>query len=343
MKNVILFFIKVAVAGCIALVILSVINLGYNYTGVHIDNKLGATDYTWESGQVRTNMSEGFAWLKLDEYGFNNTPENAEKAMNEGVDILLMGSSHMEAMQIAKDENLGALLNERLEGSNTYNIGMSGHDVYRVMDNVDVAVKVYQPEEFLLMEIDEIDLDIEEMMDVIKGTAKKIPSYDSGIIYQMQRIPAIKWIYKSIDEWMNQSESVFGNILSVFALENVALEESAYRAVLEQFLEVCSQACEQTGCTPIIFYHQQAEILPDGEVNFSVDEDCLELFADICTQKGIVFIDMTSAFLESYETSKRLPHGFNNTYVGSGHLNSHGHKIMADELVKVILEKRGGN
>ena len=287
-------------------------------------------------------MTEGFAWLKLDEYGFNNTSENAEKAMNEGIDILLMGSSHMEAMQVSQNENLGTILNERLEMFNTYNIGMSGHDVYRVMDNVDIAVNYYNPKKYLLIEIGEIKLDIEEMMSVIDGTAKKIPSYDSGIVYQLQKIPSIKWIYKSLDEWMSQSKTVLEKKSDTFAVENTVLQETSYEAVLEQFLELCKQACEQTGCTPMIFYHQQAEILSDGEIAFPTDKEYLELFANICDKKGIRFVDMTPAFVSSYEESKCLPHGFVNTYVGSGHVNAHGHRVFADELIKVILEKEKG-
>ena len=190
-NNLIMFFLKIIVAGSVAVGMLSLLNLALGYTGVHIDNKIGATDYVWESNQLRSNTSEGFAWLQVDEFGFNNTKENTEKAMSNGVDILLMGSSHMEAMQASKDEIVGALLNAKLAKMNTYNIGMSGHDVYRVFDNVWDAVKVYQPEKYLVMEIDEIKLDITEKQDVINGTAKKIQSYDSGIIFHMQKIPAV--------------------------------------------------------------------------------------------------------------------------------------------------------
>ena len=83
MKKSILFFIKITFSGCMAVIILSMISIFYNYTGVHIENKTGATDYIWEPEQLRTNMTEGFAWLRMDEFGFNNTPENAKKAVDK--------------------------------------------------------------------------------------------------------------------------------------------------------------------------------------------------------------------------------------------------------------------
>lgn len=338
-----MFFLKIIVAGSVAVGMLSLLNLALGYTGVHIDNKTGTTDYVWESNQIRTNTSEGFAWLQVDEFGFNNTKENTEKAMSNGVDILLMGSSHMEAMQIAKDENVGALLNAKLPEMNTYNIGMSGHDVYRVFDNVWDAVKVYQPEKYLVMEIDEIKLDITEMQDVINGTAKKIPSYDSGIVYQMQKIPAVKWIYKSIDDWMNQSKVSVENIIDIFAQENNDSDATVYKEALSDFLNLCEEACKQTGCTPIVFYHQQADIQSDGAVKFKTDEQYLNLFEEVCKQKGIVFVDMSPVFAREYEDNLVLPHGFINSYVGSGHVNADGHRMIADKITEIILELEEAN
>ena len=338
MKNTILFFIKVVTAGLIAVAILSIVNLMYHYTGVHIENDTGATDYVWESKQIRTNMKEGFAWLQLDKNGFNNTAENAEKALVEGVDILLMGSSHMEAMQVAADKNVGTLLNRKLPEMNTYNIGMSGHDIYRIFDNVENAVSVYQPTKYLIMEIDEIKLDIDEMQDVVNGTANKIPSYDSGIVYQMQKIPAVKWIYKSLDDWLEQSKSSVGNVFYVFAEENEVISIEEYEQVLGQFLNLCVEACKQKGCTPIIFYHQQAVVQSDGSMGFDTEKLYLDMFANVCKQKGIMFVDMCPVFMDEYENNQILPHGFINSYVGSGHINAEGHRMIANKITDMILE-----
>lgn len=327
-------------SGCIAVAILSLFCYTLEQTGVHIDNRNGATDYTWESNQIRTNTSEGFSWTSVDKYGFNNTDENTEQAMTEGVDILLMGSSHMDAMQVSEGENVGAILNEKLPELNTYNIGMSGHDIYRIFDNAYAAVETYQPQEYLLMEIDEIKLDINKMQAVIDGTAKKIPSYDSGIIYKLQKIPAIKWIYKSLDDWMNQSKSAFENVYKSLVKENKESSVERYKTTLMEFLELCVEACKQTGCKPIIFYHQQADILQNGSVKFDTDEKYLDIFTNACEQKEIIFIDMNPVFAKEYEKEQVLPHGFINSYVGNGHLNEHGHRMIVKKLLESdVLDK----
>lgn len=340
MKIIVVFGTKFVIAGCLALIILSMINIPYFYTGIHIDNETGATDYIWKSYQFKSNMTEGYAWIKLDQYGFNNTHENAEKAMHNGVDILLMGSSHMEAVEVAENENVGYLLNEKLDGKNTYNIGTSGHDIYRNMDNMFAAVKTYEPKDYVIVETYDVELDEAKMSEVLCGTAEKIPSYDSGIVYHLQKIPAIKWIYKSLYEWISQSKGMFGIDTDVLTseLEEEEISEK-YVKTLKNFLNIFAKASQENGNIPLIFYHQQIDILSDGTISFSTDEAYLNVFAETCEELGILFIDMTQEFLLAYEQDKKLPHGFINTYVGSGHMNAYGHRIIAEKLLDLIYKE----
>ena len=83
-------------AGAISLVLLSIFSIIYGLSGIHISNSSGATDYKWEPYQFKSTMIEGFACMKLDEYGFNNP----NCSFITPVDVLIMGSSHMEAVNI---------------------------------------------------------------------------------------------------------------------------------------------------------------------------------------------------------------------------------------------------
>ena len=99
MKKIICIFLKLLISGVISILILSVFCFFYSYSGIHIVNDTFATDYKWQSNQFKSNMTEGFAWIKLDKYGFNNVNSHIDD-----IDILLMGSSHMEAVQIKQEE-----------------------------------------------------------------------------------------------------------------------------------------------------------------------------------------------------------------------------------------------
>ena len=74
-------------------------------------------------------------------------------------------------------------------------------------------------------------------------------------------------------------------------------------------------------------------------INCNTDEDYLKIFTEVCKTQGIIFVDMTHALIEGFENKHILPHGFSNTYVGSGHINAYGHKMVADELLKVLYKE----
>ena len=338
-----IYGIKILVAGFMALLILSLIDIGYFYTGIHLDNEQGTTDYIWQSGQLKTCMTEGFAWFRMDDAGYNNSNENYNRAMQDGVDILLMGSSHMESIEVPQNKNVAAILNDRLPEKRTYNLGISGHDIYRVVDNVDHAINKYHPKEYLLIETSTVELVMEEMQAVIDGSAQKIPSYDSGLIYYMQKIPAIKWIYKGIDDWKNQSRISDAVDIRIDSAQDMAGSQTIeistdfdYSGTLSEFLKIISDTCKDNGCTPIIFYHPTAVISEEGSISFPTDDDSLKTFTEACEKNGIVFLDMTESFYENYNENYTLPHGFINSYVGSGHLNTTGHELIACQLIEYI-------
>lgn len=106
-EHVFLIIIKTVAAILCAIVILSIFIIPYNYTGVHIANETGETDYKREPNQLMTEMGKGYTWLFADGNGFNNAYAEEDGIPN----VLLMGSSHTEALQVAGNENFGYILN----------------------------------------------------------------------------------------------------------------------------------------------------------------------------------------------------------------------------------------
>ncbi len=60
------------IAGMISLMMASAFVLVYAYSGTHITNPSGATDYKWRAGQYKAQWSEGISYMYMDENGFNN-------------------------------------------------------------------------------------------------------------------------------------------------------------------------------------------------------------------------------------------------------------------------------
>ena len=333
--NYLKMFVKIICAGSLALVILSLFTLLYGYTGVHVANPDKATDYKWEPGQLSTTMKEGFAWKRMDENGFNNSYPVGE---GRGIDILLMGSSHMEGANVAADENAGYLLNEMLPELYTYNIGVSGHNIYRCVDNMQDAVEVYEPGEYVLLFTTSIELSEASMQAVIDRTAKPIASYDSGILYFLQKnVPAMKSIYKALQDWSGAAASdddgTDGEDDVQGASEARDVEE--YETTLNRFLALAREGTG-TDCKLVIVYAPKTEINYEGVLEDTDDSEWARIFGEACEANDIVFLDLGEDFRRRYEDEHVLARGFSNTRAGRGHLNAAGHEAVAGRVASYI-------
>lgn len=218
-------FLKAVCAGCVSIIVLSLVVFLYYHTGIRIENQTGATDYHREANTVLSTMQEGMAWNITDQDGFNN------KSVIKKPNILLMGSSHMEATQVKRSENTTSLLCDLLQGDEVYNIGTSGHTIYRCVDNFSSAVDYYNPSDYVIIETNKISLSIDELSAIISGnTEKETASSNTSIVGLMQKIPAVKAIYSQMSLWKNgASNSVEQDSLVV---------DEEYERKLYEFLDI---------------------------------------------------------------------------------------------------------
>lgn len=52
--------------------------------------------------------------------------------------------------------------------------------------------------------------------------------------------------------------------------------------------------------------------------------------------QGIPFLNMRSRYAQYYRETKQPCHGFNNSIPGEGHINGYGHRLLGEELYKLI-------
>lgn len=320
--------LKVTISFLLSLILLSGFVRIYYFSGVHITNQTHATDYTWEPRQSKSNMTEGFSWLSMDSNGYNNVEPIKSK-----IDVLVMGSSHMEAVNVSSDRNAVSLLNSAFTDMYFYNIGMSGHKIYNVVNNIQDAIETFKPKRYVIIETSIINLDEDTMLQVLSGKFSRIKSYDTGLIFQLQKkVPLIKSLYKAVEDWRTSE---------VFNYEPM-VDTETYFETLSTFLEKAKTACGNQ-VQLIICYQPATELNNSGSMICVTDQDSLSLFSRACEDNGIVFIDMTDDFQKTFRNQRIMPHGFINTAVGAGHLNETGHKLIADRLAATIrvLETEG--
>ena len=96
----------------------------------------------------------------------------------------MMGSSQTEGLYVNEDDCVSYLLNEKYaeDGSNryVYNVGMSAHTIYRNISNLENALKVYRPAEYVALETGTLAMNPVEAAQALNQMCIRDRSYKGG-------------------------------------------------------------------------------------------------------------------------------------------------------------------
>ena len=332
MKKVIDFF-KIVLAGVLAIAILCLIFTPYTFTPIHKANKGGNTDYIWPANARWFKMTEGISVGKFDANGFNNLE------VIENPDILIVGASHMESTDVPQDKNTASRLNRIFEGKyKTYNTGISGHTMTKLVKYLPDSVQLFETDpKYIIMEISNSLIKQSAVDNIRNGTVAVEPSYDTGVIATLQKLPFIRLVYQQIS----------GGLLKLFmptdSTPKLQTPDVVSEEAYEGMFSLINDAMQNSQSHLIIVYQPTEILQEDGSITFDRNEDAIRLLSEKSEAYGITFLDMTEAFTEMYETEHKLPHGFITGAIGEGHLNAEGHAAMANALAEVInhLDQEG--
>ena len=320
-------------AGLAAFLLLCLFCCFYYNVPVHFANPDGATEYKWEPGRFYSRGTEGFAMGRTNNDGFNNLRDYTS---GEAVDILLMGSSHMEGFNVAQDENAAALLNERYGGERyVYNIGTAGHTLLYCVKHLDRALSVYAPSGWVVLETMSLDFAPGDMDAVVDGTYPDIPSHTGGLLTLLQKLPYLRLFYT---KYIKGGELFSG--MADGQYEEGAAFSGDYAASLEGLLDKLARESQAHGVRALVVFSPPVLIAPDGGAYTETDPGKLAVFTRLCEENNIEFLDLTEVYLEAYDRHV-LPFGFSNTAPLVGHLNRQGHRLFADAVAARIAEREG--
>lgn len=336
MKKFGVWILKAIAGGVIALLALNAFCMLYYNVPVHYTNPDGATEYKWETSTFYSKGTEGFAWGVTNNDGFNNLRDYAP---GERIDILLMGSSHIEGFNVAQNENAGAVLNTLFDGEKyTYNIGTAGHTMLYCMKHLAAALDTYEPGEYVVIETNTVDLAPEDIDAVLSGTLTDIPSQSGALITLMQKLPYLRLLYTVQFKGAGAADTEAATTAD-------QTQTGDYAAVLSPLLGMVADICSERGVQPVIVFDTAVLVDEHGKAYTVTDPEQLAAFESVCAEKGIVFVDLTDAYLGEYAESCRLPYGFANTTPGAGHMNKVGHRLFAQEVcetIKALEEEQHG-
>ena len=331
---------KFVMAACIAAVFLTGFCFLYYNVPVHSEAEDGVTNYRWEKNVFYLEATEGLGWGKTNNEGYMNSFDYKD---GDQVDVLLMGSSHMEGKQVPMSRLTSSRLNAMLTNKTVYNIGISGHDFLVCCGNLAAAVDKYQPSDYVIIETATLGF-TEAQEEAVLSNEEAPYEAHTGIVGVLQQNPFFRWSYTQLEKFMERLDWPFDNKLKPIIevqKDTDRNETSSHLQAPDRLLSNISQlVAEKTGATVIIVYHPGTWINQDGTLHLSID-GARDEFRALCEENGIIFLDMSERFAVEYENHHILPHGFANSSVGSGHLNQYGHAMIADELYRIMRGEVG--
>lgn len=330
--------IKTVSAVAAALIILDLFCAWYYNPSSYVRDDERATDVVREYGTFTSRATEGFGWMRMDANGYNN----AAVPGDDGVFVLMMGSSHAEGLNVQQAENassrLGALLRDEDISGCVYNIGMSSHALYRNAANLQHAVERFQPTGYVVIETPDVVQYQWNVENAMQDKVSRLKETDIGLPDWLGRRPLLRRLYK---QWMNLKN---GTQADEDESEHAAMKVTAdqlelYRRTLTEWFAQMRETAGKYGAKLIIYYHPHLLLQENGDALPDTNEACLEAFAGACADAGVIFLDMTEAFMENFAQNHILPHGFCNTVPGAGHLNREGQDMIARKLYEIIMEQ----
>ena len=327
-KRIFLWISKAFLGGVIAFAILTGVCMLYYNLPVHYDTVDGATDYSWEKNKFYSRGTEGFAWGKTNNEGYLNPIDYTESTQ---IDILVMGSSHMEAYNVQQNQSTAGLLGSLMPDKTVYNIGTSGHNFLICADNLADAINKYEPQEYVIIETSNLRYSDIQLQAAIDENVEDLTSNTGGILELLQKNPFLRLIYSQLKKFSDNSAD---DVAPPTSTETTIGSEESYCSLFAKLSDTASDK----GAQLIIVYHPSLILNEDGTASANVDQELSEFFATCCEKNGIIFLDMSNQFLESYENESILPHGFTNTSIGTGHLNKNGHALIAESLYEIMKE-----
>lgn len=320
----------------IAVVIINSILFLTYHPAPWINTDRNATQGLFQPGSTIVYGEEGYGIRKVDKNGYANPDRRLENSSY----ILFMGSSHTVGKEVNSGKNYVDII-EAEYGKDVYSIAMDGHMLPQLISGFNAAMKQFPNASAVVIEIsttDYLNSDIKECLNqreydeslVGENIVTTSSTKDKIKLTYQNYFPLIRAINKNFkaDNKIQQTETLYiydenGNVSDTY----ISLLDDALKLIRSEY-----------DGKIIIIYHPAVMVNEDGTLCI-IDSDSKDEFEKCCNDSDIVFLDTGDGFISEYEKTHKLPYGFANSVYGTGHLNSTGHRIMADK----IMEEIGGD
>lgn len=329
------------IALAIALFIMNLLSFAFYDPCQELIRKQGSTTGFLLPGSHGVYGMEGYCIANIDENGYVNRDLPRAKSY-----YVVAGASHTEGLFLPLKLRYSDILNGMLGQDNelrVYNIGRSGNFFSVVLQHLDGILAEFPDAEGIIIETDTLTYDTKALYDsqIQVGydeteTASALLSQLSGrqraSIRIKQYLPLIRELHKQYLTYKeSKAEPSSSNILDPdFWAKEYA---GGYTEALDSLMAFIRS---RTDKQVIILYHPAVTI--DGSDMKLMSNGAEPYYEEICRKYDIDFVDMSEPYMRAYRETHTVPYGFSNTTMGAGHTNRMAHRMMAEELYKVITK-----
>lgn len=346
MKKRVYYFLKLCTAGIISLILLSLFSLVYYNPPLATVQPEQITNYKFVEDSRWSYMLEGFGYGKTDVLGYNSAYyDNGSKP-----DIVCIGSSHLEALQVPQTANCVYLLNEKFDKDELpyndfrcLNLGVSGHFFEVSASYFEQVVERFKEAKYIVIEASDVKFSSSQLDEILKGGFHS-PLEEKGFLHTtLQRIPYVRLLYKKMNE--ASANKAQGNVTATDGISSADgdYDIDVYAEKMTEVLTKILKISEENGVQPIILLHERFSLDENGGIVMEKEAIYKDAFINCCEDVGVKVVDAVPAMIDHYKKNIEFPYGFSNTIPGQGHLNKTGHEIIAEVLYDKINEMEEKN
>ena len=205
------------------------------------------------------------------------------------INTLIIGASHMGGSCIKMKQNAACILG-KMSGETVYNVAMAGHYFPICAVNLKAALAKYNPSEFAVIETHQIDFSAREFAEILDGTVhRNFPIKAGQILLFLRENYFLALLHQQAGRSFAEEE--------VSHPQNSHDDENEKYNLLQQVLEMMGNTASEAGTKLIIAYHPSVSLNHDGTLSIIGNPDYAEKFAELCSQNGIYFLNMSDRFM----------------------------------------------
>lgn len=323
---------KLLSALLLSLVIINIFVCFYDRYPGWIDRSNSSTDAIWYPNSIIIHGTEGYGIHHVDQNGYLN-----EGRLIQSGYTLVVGASHTQGKEIPNSmrysDILNAIICKRLHYPShklcVYNVSQDGYFYPQMVKNFKSIISEFPNSSNLVLEIGSTNFAASEL----KNSFNQVEYHDTNRGAEIvKRLSFVQTLRAKFKEYFPIFRLIKLNIDAQHKktsnnVNTKMFDTTLYSSLLDKSMKIIRS--EYHG-NLIIVYHPPVSITKNGMIISKSISD--EIFENIAKNNNIVFLNMSSLFIEHYNSNYTVPYGFFNTSMGKGHLNSQGHEIMANAL-----------